>query len=107
MTLLAALLIAAASARVESVSLTTLDSRLAVRIVLTGTPGLVAGHREGDVARVAAMDAGRALRARVVGGGPRPRVPGRPPVLLDALGRLRSGSPGGDARQARPSGDRR
>ncbi len=44
MSLLAALLMAAASARVESVSLTTVDSRLAVRVVLTGTPGLVAVH---------------------------------------------------------------
>ena len=62
MSLLAALLLAAASARVESVSLTTLDSRLAVRVVLSGTPGLVAVHREGDVARVSIMDAELGLR---------------------------------------------
>jgi hypothetical protein len=62
MSLLAALVIAAASARVESVSLTTLDSRLAVRVVLSGTPGLVAVHREGDVARVSIMDAELGLR---------------------------------------------
>ncbi len=62
MSLLAALLLAAASARVESVSLTTLDSRLAVRVVLAGTPGLVAVHREGDVARVSIMDAELGLR---------------------------------------------
>jgi hypothetical protein len=62
MSLLAALVLAAASARVESVSLTTLDSRLAVRVVVSGTPGLVAVHREGDVARVSIMDADLGLR---------------------------------------------
>jgi hypothetical protein len=62
MSLLAALLIAAASARVESVSLTTLDSRLAVRVQVSGTPGLVAVHREGEVARVSIMDADLGLR---------------------------------------------
>src|SRR5512139_3076229 len=62
MSLLAALLLAAASARVESVSLTTLDSRLAVRIVLAGTPGLVAVHREGEDARLSIMDADLGLR---------------------------------------------
>ena len=62
MSLLAALFLAAASARVESVSLTTLDSRLAVRVLLSGTPGLVAVHREGDVARVSIMDADLGLR---------------------------------------------
>ena len=62
MTLLAALVLAAASARVESVSLTTLDSRLAVRVQVSGTPGLVAVHREGDVARVSIMDADLGLR---------------------------------------------
>ncbi len=62
MSLLAALVLAAASARVETVSLTTLDSRLAVRVLLSGTPGLVAVHREGDVARVSIMDADLGLR---------------------------------------------
>jgi len=62
MNLLAALVLAAASARVESVGLTTLDSRLAVRVVLSGTPGMVAVHREGDVARVSIMDAALGLR---------------------------------------------
>ena len=62
MSLLAALVLAAASARVESVSLTTLDSRLAVRVLVSGTPGLVAVHREGDVARVSIMDADLGLR---------------------------------------------
>lgn len=63
MSLLAtALVLAAASARVESVSLTTVDSRLAVRVVLSGTPGMVAVHREGDVARVSIMDADLGMR---------------------------------------------
>ena len=66
MSLLAALVLATASARVESVSLTTLDSRLAVRIRMTGTPGVVTVHREGDGARVSIMDA--ELGARFVGG---------------------------------------
>jgi len=62
MTLLAALVLAAASARVESVSLTTVDARLAVRVVVSGTPGMVAVHREGDVARVSIMDADLGVR---------------------------------------------
>jgi hypothetical protein len=62
MSLLAALVLAAASARVEAVSLTTLDSRLAVRVLVSGTPGMVAVHREGDVARVSIMDADLGLR---------------------------------------------
>jgi hypothetical protein len=66
MSLLAALVLATASARVESVSLTTSDSRLAVRIRMTGKPGVVTVHREGDGARVSIMDA--ELGARFVGG---------------------------------------
>lgn len=62
MSLPAALFLAAALARVESVSLTTLDSRLAVRVLVSGTPGMVAVHREGDVARVSIMDADLGLR---------------------------------------------
>lgn len=62
MSLLAALALAVASARVESVSLTTLDARLAVRVTVSGAPGLVAVHREGDVARVSIMDAELGLR---------------------------------------------
>jgi hypothetical protein len=62
MSLLAALVLATAAARVESVSLTTLDARLAVRVLVSGTPGLVAVHREGDVARVSIMDADLGLR---------------------------------------------
>jgi hypothetical protein len=62
MSLLAALVLAAAASRVESVSLTTLDSRLAVRVLVSGTPGLVAVHREGDIARVSIMDADLGLR---------------------------------------------
>ena len=66
MSLLAVLVLTAASARVESVYLTTVESRLAVRVVLSGTPGMVAIHREGDVARVSIMDA--ALGMRFAGG---------------------------------------
>jgi hypothetical protein len=66
MSLLAALVLATVSARVESVTLTTLDSRLAVRIRMTGTPGVVTVHREGDGARVSIRDA--ELGARFVGG---------------------------------------
>lgn len=62
MSLLAALVLAAASARVESVGLTTLDARLAVRVHVSGSPGMVAVHREGDVARVSIMDAQLGIR---------------------------------------------
>ncbi len=62
MSLLAALVLAAASARVESVYLTTADQRLAVRVALSGTPGLVAVHREGTAARVSIMDAALGLQ---------------------------------------------
>jgi hypothetical protein len=59
---LAALVLFAASAQVESISLTTVDARLAVRVAVSGTPGMVAVHREGDVARVSVMDARLGLR---------------------------------------------
>ncbi len=62
MSVLAALVLAAASAQVESISLTTVDARLAVRMAVSGTPGMVAVHREGDVARVSVMDARLGLR---------------------------------------------
>jgi hypothetical protein len=63
MSLLAAVMVlASVSARVESVGLTTADSRLAVRVHMSGTPGMVAVHREGDVARVSIMDAALGLR---------------------------------------------
>lgn len=62
MSLLAALVLAAASARVEAVYLTTADQRLAVRVALSGTPGMVAVHREGAVARVSIMDASLGLQ---------------------------------------------
>jgi hypothetical protein len=62
MSLLATLLLAAASARVESVGLTAVDARLAVRVQISGTPGMVAVHREGEVARVSIMDAELGLR---------------------------------------------
>jgi hypothetical protein len=58
MSLLAALVLAAASARVDSVYMTTTtDQRLAIRVALTGTPGMVAVHREGAAARVSVMEA--------------------------------------------------
>src|SRR5512137_989498 len=92
MSLLAALVLAAAAARVESVSLTTLDSRLAVRVVVSGTPGMVAVHREGDVARVSIKDAD--LGRRFAGGrrfswapsdGFDPSLLAATPVRLDRL----------------------
>jgi hypothetical protein len=54
MSLLAVLLLTAApaSARVEAVNLASVESRLAVRVALSGRPGMVAVHREGDAARV-------------------------------------------------------
>ncbi len=48
----AALTLALATARVESLGLATVDSRPAVRVTLSGSPGRVAVEREGDVARV-------------------------------------------------------
>ncbi len=58
MSLLAALVLFAASSHVDSVYLTnTAEERLAVRVALSGTPGLVAVHREGDAARVSIGDA--------------------------------------------------
>jgi Putative beta-barrel porin 2 len=67
MSLLAALVLAAASARVDSVYMTTTaDQRLAVRVALTGTPGMVAVHREGAAARVSVMEA--ALGGQFAGG---------------------------------------
>jgi hypothetical protein len=67
MSLLAALVLAAASARVDSVYMTTTaDQRLAVRVAITGTPGMVAVHREGAAARVSVMEA--ALGGQFAGG---------------------------------------
>ncbi|HVQ23951.1 MAG TPA: hypothetical protein VMV01_02190, partial [Planctomycetota bacterium] len=67
MTLLAALVLAAAAARVDSVYMTTTaDQRLAVRAAITGTPGMVAVHREGAAARVSIQDA--ALGGQFAGG---------------------------------------
>ncbi len=62
MSLLAAVVLVAASARVESVYLTTADQRLAVRVAVSGTPGMVAVHREGAAARVSIMDASLGLQ---------------------------------------------
>ena len=62
MSLLAAVVLAAASARIESVYLTTADQRLAVRVAVSGAPGMVAVHREGAAARVSIMDASLGLQ---------------------------------------------
>jgi hypothetical protein len=67
MSLIAAVVLAAASARIESVYLTSADQRLAVRVALSGTPGMVTVHREGTAARVAIMDA--SLGLQFAGGG--------------------------------------
>jgi hypothetical protein len=68
MNLLAVLLLAAApaSARVEAVNLATVDSRLAVRVALSGQPGMVAVHREGEAARVSITET--TLGTRFAGG---------------------------------------
>jgi hypothetical protein len=63
---LAVLLLAVATSRVESVSLASAESRLAVRVALSGTPGRVAVHREGSTARVSI--AGATLGLRFAGG---------------------------------------
>jgi hypothetical protein len=99
MSLLAALALAAATARVESVGLTTVDSRLAVRVQVSGTPGLVAVHREGAVARVSMMDMSLGLR---FAGGKRfswspsdgfdPALLAATPARLDRLEIVASGS---------------
>jgi hypothetical protein len=62
MSLLAAVVLVAASARIDSVYLTTADQRLAVRVTVSGTPGMVAVHREGAAARVSIMDASLGLQ---------------------------------------------
>jgi hypothetical protein len=62
MSLPAALLLAVASARIESVTLTAVGSQLAVRVLVSGTPGMVVVHREGEVARVSVTDADLGLR---------------------------------------------
>jgi len=56
MSLFAALVLAAATARVEAVTLTTVDSQLAVRVAVSGEPGTVTVHREGGGARISVMD---------------------------------------------------
>jgi len=86
------LLAASTSARVDSVYLTTVDQRLAVRVRVTGTPGMVAVHREGAAARVSIMDA--SLGGQFAGGrhfswvpsvGFEPSVLAASPVKLDRL----------------------
>jgi hypothetical protein len=56
MNLLAALLLATASAQLQAVNLTSVDSQLAVRVALSGRPGMVSVHREGEMARVSVTD---------------------------------------------------
>lgn len=52
MSLLAALVFAAAGARVESISLVSVEARPAVRLGIAGVPGLVTVERSGGTARV-------------------------------------------------------
>ncbi len=68
MNLLVVLLLAAApaSARLEAVSLAAVDSQLAVRVALSGRPGMVAVHREGGAARVSITET--TLGTRFAGG---------------------------------------
>jgi len=61
-TLLAVLALAAASARVEAVGLTAVGTLPAVRLTLSGTPGLVTVAREGDLARVSIGNAELGVR---------------------------------------------
>jgi hypothetical protein len=59
MTLLGVTLLAAITAHVDAVYFTaTADQKLAVRVLLTGTPEGVAVHREGEATRVSIMGAG-------------------------------------------------
>jgi hypothetical protein len=60
--LIAVLCLAATAARVEMVKLTTLDSRLAVRVAVSGRPGTVTVHREPGAARVSISDADLGVR---------------------------------------------
>ena len=66
MSVLAAVVLAAAAARVESVSLVAVEQQLAVRVALSGQPGLVTVHRERGAARVSV--GGAALGNRFTGG---------------------------------------
>jgi hypothetical protein len=54
--------LALAAARVESVGLTMAQSQLGLRVVVSGTPGIVAVHRDGRAARVSIADAELGLR---------------------------------------------
>ena len=56
MSLLAAVLLAAAPAYLEGVNVTSVDSQLAVRVALSGRPGMVSVHREGEMARVSVTE---------------------------------------------------
>jgi Putative beta-barrel porin 2 len=64
--LVAALLLAATTARVESVRLTTVESQLAVRVAVSGRPGAVTVRREPDATRVSIANA--ALGMHFAGG---------------------------------------
>ena len=88
MSLLALLLLATAPARIEAVNLTTFDSHLAVRVALSGQPGMVAVHREGEGARVSISDV--ALGGAFAGGTRFAWSPanGFDPALLSAPARL-------------------
>ena len=56
MSLLALLVLATTTARIEAVTLTVVDSQLAVRVAISGEPGMVAVHRDGAGARVSVAD---------------------------------------------------
>jgi hypothetical protein len=66
MSMLAVMVLSAAAARIDSVYLTTADQKLAVRVAMTGTPGMVAVHREAGAARVSITDS--ALGGQFAGG---------------------------------------
>ena len=88
MNLLVLLLLATATARVDAVNLTTVESQLAVRVALSGQPGMVAVHREGEGARVSISDV--ELGGAFAGGTRFAWTPanGFDPALLSAPARL-------------------
>jgi len=90
MSLLAALVLAAASAASSRSASPHLGSQLAVRVLLTGTPGLVAVHREGDVPAFPSRHADLGVHFA------RPAA-----FLVDALGGLRTWPPGRHTGEAR------
>jgi hypothetical protein len=66
MSLLAALVLATTTARVEAVTFGTVEARLAVRVAVAGEPGPVAVHRDGEGARISV--GGTRLGGRFAGG---------------------------------------